>query len=84
VRSPNAIEHPLDVPRQVNEVDQVTIPVDALKAAGLREGDRLKSSSPAPGIVVLELEVDPLDRLRGDLTGVYQPGDLDTLRDEWA
>ena len=50
---------------------------------GLEVGDQLKASSPAPGIVVLELETDALDTLRGDLTGVYQPGDLDALRDEW-
>ena len=69
---------------RISRQHQVTLPVDALNAAGLREGDRLKASSPAPGIVVLELENDPLDSLRGDMTGVYQPGDLDSLRDEWA
>lgn len=61
----------------------MTLPVDAMKAAGLEAGDHLKASSPAPGIVVLELETDALDTLRGDMTGVYQPGDLDALRDEW-
>jgi hypothetical protein len=61
----------------------VTLPVEAMKAAGIRPGDRLKASSPAPGVVVLERDVDPLDALRGDLTGVYQPGDLEALRSEW-
>jgi bifunctional DNA-binding transcriptional regulator/antitoxin component of YhaV-PrlF toxin-antitoxin module len=62
---------------------QVTLPVEAMKAAGIRVGDRLMASSPAPGVVVLEREVDPLGALRGDLTGVYKPGDLDALRSEW-
>lgn len=61
----------------------MTLPVDAMRAAGFHPGDRLKATSPAPGIVVLEGEVDPLDALRGDMTGVYEPGDLDALRDEW-
>jgi bifunctional DNA-binding transcriptional regulator/antitoxin component of YhaV-PrlF toxin-antitoxin module len=68
---------------RISRQHQVTLPVDAMKAAGLQEGDRLKASSPAPGIVILERETDPLDALRGDMTGTYQPGDLDSLRDEW-
>lgn len=54
-----------------------------MRAAGFSPGDRLKATSPAPGIVVLQSEVDPLDALRGDLTGIHEPGDLDALRDEW-
>jgi hypothetical protein len=54
-----------------------------MRAAGLQVGDHLRARSPAPGILVLEVEVDPLDALSGDLTGVYAPGDLDSLRDEW-
>ncbi|MGH9111654.1 MAG: hypothetical protein ACRDZN_05055 [Acidimicrobiales bacterium] len=61
----------------------MTLPVEAMKAAGLHAGDRLRATSPAPGVVVFEREVDPVDALRGDLTGVYQPGDLDALRSEW-
>ena len=62
---------------------QVTLPVDAMTAAGLREGDRLLASSPGPGKVLLEREEDALDRLAGDLTGLYERDDLDRLRDEW-
>ena len=68
---------------RVSGQHQVTLPVEAMKAAGIRVGDRLMASSPAPGVVVLEREVDPFDALRGDLTGVYNPGDLDALRSEW-
>jgi bifunctional DNA-binding transcriptional regulator/antitoxin component of YhaV-PrlF toxin-antitoxin module len=68
---------------RISRQHQVTLPMEALKAAGLGEGDRLKATSPAPGVVMLEREIDPLDALRGDMTGVYQRGDLDTLRSEW-
>ncbi len=62
---------------------QVTLPVDAMRQAGLRPGDRVRATSPAPGVVMLEREVDPLDALAGDLTSVYETGQLDWLRDEW-
>jgi hypothetical protein len=61
----------------------VTLPVDAMRQAGLKPGDRVKATSPAPGMVMLEREVDPLDALAGDLTGVHEGGELDRLRDEW-
>ena len=35
------------------------------------------------GDVVLFREDDPVVRFAGALTGVYLPGELDTLRDEW-
>ena len=68
---------------RISRQHQVTLPVDAMRAAGFRPGDRLKASSPELGIVVLESEDDPFEALCGDLTGVYEPGDLDSLRDEW-
>lgn len=68
---------------RVSRQHQVTLPVDAMRGAGLRPGDRVKATSPAPGIVVLEREDDPLEALAGDLTGVYETGQLDRLRDEW-
>lgn len=63
---------------------QVTLPVDAMAAAGFQEGDRLLATSPAPGKVLLEREDDALDAVTGDLTGLYKKDDLDTLRDEWG
>ncbi len=68
---------------RVSRQHQVTLPVDAMRGAGLRPGDRVKATSPAPGVVVLEREYDPVEALAGDLTGVYETGQLDRLRDEW-
>jgi len=63
---------------------QVTIPVDAMQAAGLRPGDRLRARAAGSGRVVLEREAEPLGEFLGSLTGTYEDFDLDALRDEWA
>jgi bifunctional DNA-binding transcriptional regulator/antitoxin component of YhaV-PrlF toxin-antitoxin module len=62
---------------------QVTIPVDALRAAGIEVGERLVAKADGPGRIVFEREVDVLAELAGSLTGVYEPDELDRLRDEW-
>jgi hypothetical protein len=62
----------------------VTLPVDALTAAGLASGDRLRVAAEGPGKLVLTREADPLTSYAGRLTGVYGPGYLDELRDEWG
>lgn len=63
---------------------QVTIPADALRAAGLEVGERLVFHVEGPGRVVLEREADVLDEYAGALTGIYEPDELDQLRDEWG
>jgi bifunctional DNA-binding transcriptional regulator/antitoxin component of YhaV-PrlF toxin-antitoxin module len=67
----------------VSSKNQVTIPVGALHAAGLRPGDRLRVVASAPGRVEFQRIDDPLDRFSGALTGVYRPDELDRLRREW-
>lgn len=68
---------------RVSAKHQVTLPVDALERAGIRTGDTLRAEVRGPGEVLLIRDVDPLERFAGALTGVYQPGELDGLRDEW-
>lgn len=68
----------------ISSKHQVTIPVDAMREAGLRPGDRLRARAEGTGKVVLELESEPLTELLGALTGVYEGFDLDALRDEWV
>ena len=62
---------------------QVTIPVDVLERAGLAEGDEVRVRALRPGQIVLEREDDVVARYAGALTGIYQPGELEELRDEW-
>jgi bifunctional DNA-binding transcriptional regulator/antitoxin component of YhaV-PrlF toxin-antitoxin module len=67
----------------VSSKHQVTIPVEALRAAGVKPGERLVASSDGPGRIVFEREVEVLGEFAGALTGVYQPDELAALRDEW-
>lgn len=68
---------------RISSQHQITIPIDALRAAGLEIGQRLRVRADGPGRVILEREVDPLAEFSGALTGVYQPNELDSLRNEW-
>lgn len=69
---------------RVSAKHQVTIPAEALAAAGLATGDRLRAEVRGPGEVALVREEDPVKRFDGALTGVYPASYLDELRREWA
>jgi antitoxin component of MazEF toxin-antitoxin module len=67
----------------------VTIPVAVLAQVGVRPGDELKVDVEG-GRVVLEPALSLAERRRavleqfeGKYTGMYPPGYLDALRDEW-
>lgn len=62
---------------------QATIPVDALREAGLKIGDEVRVVAAGRGRVLLELDENIVDRHAGRLPAVYAPGELDELRDEW-
>ncbi|MEX2373507.1 MAG: AbrB/MazE/SpoVT family DNA-binding domain-containing protein [Dehalococcoidia bacterium] len=68
---------------RISTKNQVTIPVSVLRASGLRAGDSVTVTVDGAGKLRLEAERDPLEEFAGCLTGVYEPGELDRLRDEW-
>jgi bifunctional DNA-binding transcriptional regulator/antitoxin component of YhaV-PrlF toxin-antitoxin module len=68
---------------RISAKHQITIPADALRAAGLEVGERVVAHADGPGRVVLEREADILDAFAGSLSGVYEVDELDELRDEW-
>jgi bifunctional DNA-binding transcriptional regulator/antitoxin component of YhaV-PrlF toxin-antitoxin module len=68
---------------RISAKHQITIPVDALRAAGLEPGERVIARADGPGRVLLEREHDVVAEFAGRLTGVYTPSELDDLRDEW-
>ncbi len=68
---------------RVSAKHQVTLPVDALRRAGIGTGDSLRAEVRGPGQVLLIRETDPVAQYAGALTGVYGLGELDELRREW-
>jgi bifunctional DNA-binding transcriptional regulator/antitoxin component of YhaV-PrlF toxin-antitoxin module len=68
---------------RISAKHQITIPADALRAAGLEAGERVSARADGPGRVVLEREAGILDEFAGALSGVYEVDELDELRDEW-
>jgi bifunctional DNA-binding transcriptional regulator/antitoxin component of YhaV-PrlF toxin-antitoxin module len=69
---------------RISSKHQITIPAKALRAAGLRVGERVVARVDGPGRVVLERADDVIAEYAGVLHGVYEPGELDRLRDEWV
>ncbi len=68
---------------RISAKHQITIPVEVLRSAGLKPGDRLRVEADGAGRVVLVREDDVIAKYAGDLTGVYEPGFLEKLRSEW-
>ena len=68
---------------RIDSKRQITIPIAALRAAGLEVGERVVAHSDGPGRVVLEREHGVIAEFAGVMTGVYRAEELDDLRAEW-
>ena len=68
---------------RISVKDQVTIPVEALRRAGLKPGDELRVESAGAGQIVLTSWDAIVKRHAGALTRVYPKGYLKKLRAEW-
>lgn len=63
--------------------NQVTLPVAALRAAGLQPGDEVTVRPVAAGEIVIAARSSRVRRHAGIATGIYRSGELEQLRDEW-
>jgi bifunctional DNA-binding transcriptional regulator/antitoxin component of YhaV-PrlF toxin-antitoxin module len=68
---------------KISAKHQITIPMPAMAAAGLRTGDRVRAEARGRGRVLLVREEDPVARHAGALSGAYRRATLEELRDEW-
>jgi len=68
---------------KISSKNQITIPAEALRNAGLEVGDRVVAHADGAGRVILEREHDVIGEFAGSLTGTFEPHELDDLRSEW-
>jgi bifunctional DNA-binding transcriptional regulator/antitoxin component of YhaV-PrlF toxin-antitoxin module len=68
---------------RVSSKNQVTLPVGAMREAGLRAGDEVAIRAAGDGELVIAVRGSRVRRHAGIATGIYAPGELDGLRDEW-
>jgi bifunctional DNA-binding transcriptional regulator/antitoxin component of YhaV-PrlF toxin-antitoxin module len=68
----------------VSSKNQVTLPVDAMRAAGLHPGDEVTVRPVGDGEVIIATRASRVRRHSGIAQGIYRPGELQELRrDEW-
>jgi bifunctional DNA-binding transcriptional regulator/antitoxin component of YhaV-PrlF toxin-antitoxin module len=68
---------------KVSSKNQVTLPVGAMRAAGLRPGDEVTVRSAANGEIILASRGSRIRSNAGIASGIYREGELDRLRSEW-
>ena len=68
---------------RISANNQATLPVEALRKAGLKPGDTLRVEAAGAGRLVLVRADEIIKRHVGSLTGVYPKGYLERLRREW-
>jgi bifunctional DNA-binding transcriptional regulator/antitoxin component of YhaV-PrlF toxin-antitoxin module len=68
---------------KLSSKNQITIPVEALRDAGLRAGDQVTVRATGRGRLEVVRDRDWLEELAGSMPGVWPPGAAEELRREW-
>ncbi len=68
---------------KVSSKNQVTLPVEAMRAAGLHAGEEVTVRPIGDGELIIAARGSRIRRHAGIATGIYEDGELDRLRDEW-
>ena len=68
----------------ISRKNQITIPADVLRDAGLSPGDDVRVSTVGPGRIALVKTDALLEQYAGSMgNDVYPPGYLDEVREGW-
>jgi len=68
---------------KVSSKNQITLPVEAMRAAGLRAGEEVTVRPIGDGELIVAARGSRVRRHAGIATGIYEEGELDRLRGEW-
>jgi bifunctional DNA-binding transcriptional regulator/antitoxin component of YhaV-PrlF toxin-antitoxin module len=68
---------------RVSSKNQVTLPVKAMRAAGLHAGEEVTVRPIGDGELVIAARGSRIRRHAGIAAGIYEQGELDRLREEW-
>jgi bifunctional DNA-binding transcriptional regulator/antitoxin component of YhaV-PrlF toxin-antitoxin module len=69
---------------KVSSKNQITLPVETMRASGLRAGDEVTVRSIGEGEIIVAARGSRVRRHAGVAKGIYRDGELDRLRDEWT
>jgi bifunctional DNA-binding transcriptional regulator/antitoxin component of YhaV-PrlF toxin-antitoxin module len=65
---------------RISSKNQVTLPLETLRRAGLGAGDDVAIEADGPDRIVVRRAEDDPERALGVFDGLYEPGYLDRLR----
>jgi AbrB family looped-hinge helix DNA binding protein len=69
---------------KVSSKNQITLPVETMRAAGLHAGDEVTVRPVGDGEIIVAARGSRVRRHAGIARGIYREGELDRLRDEWT
>ncbi len=68
----------------ISSKNQLTLPVEVMRAAGIASGDDVQVVSSGPGRIEIIQTDELIAKYAGSLPDVFPDGYLQQLRDEWA
>ncbi len=68
---------------KVSSKNQITLPVEVMRGAGLHPGDEVAIEALGDGEIRVATRGSRVRHHAGIASGIYRPGEIDRLRDEW-